>query len=80
LTDYDDATLTQWETSRYRVLRAAAAIIRQTQGQPPRTRLAGSRQIAATLDIAPSTVDRAKRLLTTQGIIRRGSNNRYYTT
>jgi len=58
----------------------AAAIARQAQGQQPRTPLVGSVQLAATLDVSPSTVDRAKRLLITAGIVRRGGNNRYYTT
>jgi DNA-binding transcriptional regulator YhcF (GntR family) len=76
----DDATLTRWETSHYRVLRAAAAIARQTQDQQPRTPLAGSTKLAAALDVSTATVDRAKRFLTTAGIIRKGDNNRYYIT
>ena len=52
----------------------------QTQGQKPRTPVAGSRQLAAALDISPATVDRAKRFLATAGIIRKGDSNRYYTT
>lgn len=74
----EDSALTQWEASHYRVLRAAAAIARQAQRQQPATPLAGSAQLAATLDISTATVDRAKRLLTTAGIIRKAGNNRYY--
>jgi DNA-binding transcriptional regulator YhcF (GntR family) len=76
----DDTPLTRWETSHYSVLRVAAAIARQTQDQQPRTPLTGSRRLAAALDTSPATVDRAKRFLTTAGIIRKGENNRYYTT
>jgi len=73
----DDSALSQWEASHYRVLRAAAAIARQAQRQPPATPLAGSAQLAAALDISAATVDRAKRVLTA-GIIRKADNNRYY--
>ena len=76
----DDSALTQWEASHYRVLRAAAAIARQARAQQPRTPVTASRPLAATLDISPATVDRAKRLLITAGIIRKADNNRYYTT
>jgi DNA-binding transcriptional regulator YhcF (GntR family) len=78
--DIDDATLAQWETCRYRVLLAAAAIARRAQGQQPRAPVTSSRQIAATLDVSAATVDRAKRFLTTAGIIAKGDDNRYYTT
>jgi hypothetical protein len=75
----DSAALSQWETSGYRVLHAAAAITRHLHNQQPGTPVT-TRPLAAALGLPHSTTDRAKRFLATQGILTKSPTNRYRTT
>jgi hypothetical protein len=77
----DDVTLSLWQARTDRKdMPAAAAIARRLRGKPPGTPVPGNATLAGQLDASSATISRAKHLLASEGIIRKGHDGQYYTT